>query len=127
MPQIYEEMWPCCAHQTGIAQKMPIECESKIVSFHKFVLDARKKNGFEISQIGNMDEVPSTFDIPSNKTIDVNGAKTITVKTSGCDTTHYMVVLSCCAGGTKLPPVLISKRKKHARKGNPKRSYCSCS
>ena len=46
--------------KTRIAQKMPIECESKIVSFHKFVLDARKKNGFEISQIGNMDKVPLT-------------------------------------------------------------------
>ena len=34
--------------KTRIAQKIPIECESKIVSFHKFVLDARKKNGFEI-------------------------------------------------------------------------------
>ena len=61
--------------KTRIAQKIPIECESKIVSFHKFVLDARKKNGFEISQIGNMDEVPLTFDVPSNKTVDVKGPK----------------------------------------------------
>ncbi|KAF6114644.1 hypothetical protein HJG60_010604 [Phyllostomus discolor] len=39
--------------KTRITQKkMPIEYDSKIVSFHKFVLDARKKNGFEISQIG---------------------------------------------------------------------------
>ena len=82
------------------------------MSFHKFVLDARKKNGFEISQIGKMDEVPLTFDVPSNKTVDVKGAKTITMKTLGCDKTHYMVVLSCCADGTKLPPMLISKKKK---------------
>ena len=34
--------------KTRTAQKVPIEYESKIVSFHKFVLDARKKNGFEI-------------------------------------------------------------------------------
>ena len=33
---------------TRIAQKMPVGYESKIVSSHKFVLDARKKNGFEI-------------------------------------------------------------------------------
>ena len=74
--------------KTSTAQKMPIEYESKIVSFQKFVLDARKKNGFEISPIGNMDEVPLTFDVPSNKTVDVKGAKTITVKTSGHDKTH---------------------------------------
>ena len=34
--------------KTRIAQKLPVGYESKIVSFHKFLLDARKKNGFEI-------------------------------------------------------------------------------
>ena len=34
--------------KTRIAQKLPVGYESKIVSFHKFVLDARKKNGFGI-------------------------------------------------------------------------------
>ncbi|KAF6119651.1 hypothetical protein HJG60_010108 [Phyllostomus discolor] len=100
-------------NKTRVAQKMPIEYESKIVSFHKFVLDARKKNGFGISQTENVDEVPLTFDVPSNKTVDVKGTKTIT---SGHDKTHYTVVLSCCADGTKLPPMLILKRKKTCQK-----------
>ena len=34
----------------------------------------RKKLCFEIGQLGNMDEVPLTFDVPSNKTGDVKGA-----------------------------------------------------
>ncbi|CAI5770390.1 pogo transposable element with KRAB domain [Podarcis lilfordi] len=97
--------------KTRTAQKMPEEYESKILSFHKFVIDARKRNGFEIGQIGNMDEVPLTFDVPSNRTVDRKGAKTIAVKTSGHEKTHYTVVLSCCADGTKLPPMLIFKRK----------------
>ena len=41
----------------------------------------------------------------------MKGAKIITEKTSGRDETHDTVVLSGCAGGTKLPPVLTSKRK----------------
>nr|AHN53440.1 DDE superfamily endonuclease [Nuttalliella namaqua] len=97
--------------KTRIAQQMPKEYESKILAFHKFVIDARKKNNFEISQIGNMDEVPLTFDVPSNRTVDSKGAKSITIKTSGHEKTHYTVVLSCCADGTKLPPMLIFKRK----------------
>ncbi|KAF6130981.1 hypothetical protein HJG60_007905 [Phyllostomus discolor] len=97
--------------KTRVAPKMPTAYESKIASFLKFVLDRRKKNQFEISQIGNMDEVLLTFDVPSNMTVDVKGAKTITVKTSGHDKTHYMIMLSCCADGTKLPPMLIFKRK----------------
>ena len=66
---------------------------------------------FEIGQLGNMDEVPLTFDGPSNKKVDVTGAKTIMIKTSRNEKTHYTVVLACCADGTKLPPLLIFKRK----------------
>lgn len=67
--------------KTRIAQKMPKEQESKILSFHKFLIDARKKNNFEMSQIGNMNENPLTFDVPSNRTVDNKGTKSITVKT----------------------------------------------
>jgi len=58
-----------------------------------------------------MAEVPLTFDVPSNKTVDVKGAKAIMIKTSGNEKTRYTVVLACCADGTKLPPLLIFKRK----------------
>jgi len=58
-----------------------------------------------------MDEVPLTFAVPLNKTVEVKGAKKITIKTSGNEKTHYTVVLGCCADGTKFPPSLIVKRK----------------
>lgn len=58
-----------------------------------------------------MDEVPLQFDVPSNRTVDDNGVKTVTVKTSGHEKSHYTVVLACCADGTKLPPMLIFKGK----------------
>ena len=35
-----------------------------------------------------MDEVPLTFDAPSNKTVEVKGAKTVMIKTSGNEKTH---------------------------------------
>jgi len=59
-----------------------------------------------------MDEVPLTFDVASNKTVDVRGAKSITIKTSGNEKTRYTVVLVCCADGTKLPPLLIFTKKR---------------
>ena len=43
--------------------------------------------------------------------MDVKGGKTIMIKTSGNERTRYTVVLACCADGTKLPPLLIIKRK----------------
>ena len=56
-----------------------------------------------------MDEVPLTFGVPSNKTVDVKGAETIMIKASGNEKTRYIVVLACCDDGTKLPPLLIFK------------------
>jgi len=97
--------------KTTIAQKLPCEYERKIIEFHKYVINMRKKLCFEIGQLGNMDVVPLTFDVPSNKTVDVKGAKTIMIKTSGNEKMHYTVVFACCADGTKLPPLLIFKRK----------------
>ena len=38
--------------------------------------------------------------------MDVKGSKTIKIKTSGNEKTHYTVVLACCADGTKLPPFI---------------------
>jgi len=51
------------------------------------------------------------YDVPSNKTVDVKDAKTIMIKTSGNERMRYTVVLACCADGTKLPTLLILKRK----------------
>jgi len=101
----------CIRTETTIALKLPCEYKRKITEFHKYVINMRKKLCFEIGQLGNMDEVPLTFDVPLNKTVDVKGAKTIMIKPSGNEKTHYTVVLACCADGTKLPPLLIFKRK----------------
>ena len=67
----------------------------------------RKKLCFEMGQLGNMDEVSLMFDVPSNKTVDVKGAKTIMIKTAGNEKTSYTVVLACCADGTKLSHLLL--------------------
>jgi len=97
--------------RTKISQKMPEEYEQKIMAFHQFIINARKQSLFELNQIGNMDEVPLTFDVPSNKSVDVKGTKTVTIKTTGHEKPHYTAVLACCADDTKLPPLLVFKRK----------------
>jgi len=81
--------------KTTIAQKLLCEYKRKIIEFHKYVINMRKKLCFEIGQLGNMDEVPLPFDVPSNETVDVKGAKTIMIKTSGNEKTRYTVVLVC--------------------------------
>ena len=70
------------------------------------IINMRKKLCFETGQLRNMDEVPLTFDVPSNKTVDVKGAKTIMIKTSGNEKTHYTVVLACSTDGKTIPSLL---------------------
>jgi len=42
--------------KTTTAQKLPREYERKIIEFHKYVINMRKKMCFETGQLGNMDE-----------------------------------------------------------------------
>jgi hypothetical protein len=85
--------------------------ETKFLQVQKFVTAASKKSCFELGEIGNMDEVLLTSDVPSNKTVDIKGAQSIKIKTTGHEKTHYTVVLACCTDSIKLPPLLTSKIK----------------
>ena len=58
-----------------------------------------------------MDETPTIFDLPSNRTVNGACAKSVLVKTNGHHKSHFTVVLSCLANGSKLPPVIIFKKK----------------
>jgi hypothetical protein len=89
---------------------MPAKYEIKILGFQKSVTAARKKSCFELGQNGNMGRVSLTFNVPLDRTVDTKGAKLIIIKTSGCEKTHYIATLGCCAEGTKLPLLLIFKQ-----------------
>lgn len=101
----------CIRARTKIAQKLPSELENKIESFQRQIIKLRKEYGFDLSQIGNMDETPVSFDLPSNYTVDTKGSKTIFVKTTGHEKCRFTVVLCCMADGSRLPPTIVFKRK----------------
>jgi transposase-like protein len=94
----------CLRQRTKISQKLPRDLEEKIENFQKFVIALRKKYDFEMGQIGNMDETPVCFDMPSNQTVERSGVKTVQVKTTGHEKTRFTVVLCRLADGTRLSP-----------------------
>jgi len=51
----------CMRTETTVVQKLTREYGRKIIEFHKYVINMRKKLCFEIGQLGNMDEVPLMF------------------------------------------------------------------
>ncbi|GFW43498.1 pogo transposable element with KRAB domain [Trichonephila clavipes] len=67
-----------------------------------------------------MDEVPLSFDIPPTRIVDVQGASSIPINTTGNERTSFNVVLCCAANGLKLPPMLIFKRKRSKKENFPK-------
>lgn len=58
--------------RTTLCQRLPEAYEDKIVDFHRFVIRMRHQNNFLLSQIGNADQTPLNFDMPSNTTVEQN-------------------------------------------------------
>ena len=112
---------------TKLSQKLPADLEAKVDSFQRFIIKLRKRHNYELGQIGNMDETPMTFDLPGNQTVHAKGEKTVLVKTTGHEKTHFTVVLSCMADGTKLKPLIIFKRKTAKRCQVSSWSHCPSS
>ncbi|GFT83665.1 hypothetical protein TNCV_2825971 [Trichonephila clavipes] len=54
-----------------------------------------------------MDKVPLSFDIPPTRTVDVQGASSIPINTTGNERTSFTVVLCCAANGQ-----FLEERKK---------------
>ena len=97
--------------RTHIAQKLPGDYEDKLTEFQQFIIRQRKQHDYDLSQIGNADQTPLTFDMPYNTTVDTKGAKSVQLNTTGNEKNRFTVMLACTADGGKLPPYVIFKRK----------------
>lgn len=62
-----------------IAQKLPRDLEDKITSFQRFIIKIRTEFHFPLSSIGNMDGTRVQSVMIGYRTVDLRGAKTITV------------------------------------------------
>ena len=51
--------------KTTLAQRLPEDLEEKTVQFHRFIIAARRRTDYPLSQIYNMDETPMRFELPS--------------------------------------------------------------
>ena len=95
--------------KTTLAQRLPADLEENIVRFHRFVIAARRRADYPLSHIYNMDETPMRFELPSNRTLEFRGSRTVPVKSCGAEKWSFTVVLAVAADGTKVPPKVIFK------------------
>ena len=95
--------------RTTVAQRLPEDLEPKRDEFLSNILYHRMRYNYPLALIGNMDETPLAFDMPSNYTLEETGAQTVGIRTTGYEKSNFTVVLSCLADGTKLPPMILFK------------------
>ena len=55
--------------RTSVAQKLPGDFEQMHVACQAYVVALRQRSNFLLGQIGNTDETPIWFDMPSNTTV----------------------------------------------------------
>ena len=95
--------------KTTLAQRLPNDLEEQTVKFHRFVIAARQRHGYLLSRIFNMDETPMWFEMPSSRTLEFSGSRTVPVKSCGAEKRSFTVTLAVAADGKKLPPKVIFK------------------
>ena len=95
--------------KTTLAQRLPNDMEEKIVEFHRFVIAARQWCNYPLSRIFNMDETPMRFELPSIRSLEFSGNRTVPVKSCGAEKRSFTVTLGVAADGTKLPPAVKLK------------------
>lgn len=95
--------------KTTLAQRLPQDLEEKTIQFHRFVIALRQRYGHSLSRLFNMDETPMRFELPSSRTLEFSGSKTVPVKSCGAEKRSFTGTLAVAADGKKLPPSVIFK------------------
>lgn len=85
--------------RTSICQKLPEEFDHKLVEFQRFVIDLRQERGYMMGEMGNADETPVWFVMPSNAPVAEKGAKQVKLLTTGNEHSRFTVT----ADGRKPP------------------------
>lgn len=59
----------CVQQKTQISQNLQSDIEDKIVNWQKYMIRLSKKQNLEYVHIGNIDESPVIFHMPSNRKV----------------------------------------------------------
>ncbi|XP_061634580.1 uncharacterized protein LOC133480487 [Phyllopteryx taeniolatus] len=97
--------------RTTVARQLPMDYKEQLAIFR---CDCSKKMAdkrIRPDHITDTDEVPLTFDIPVNRTVEKKGTATVAIRTTGHEKSAFTVVLGCRGIGQKLLPMVMFKRK----------------
>ena len=81
--------------------------EDNLSVFYEKCAKFSKIGKYPLALFGNMDEMPIFFDMVPNSSFAKKGSKLVTVRTSGCEKKHVVIVITIVACGDILPPMII--------------------
>jgi hypothetical protein len=68
-----------------LCQKLPRDFTDNVINFHRHVIRMREEHSYLLSQIGNADQTPVFFYMPRNTSIEKQGVRSVTIKTTGAE------------------------------------------
>src|SRR6266542_5196074 len=109
----------CDCHRITVSQQLLLDLLEKQNIFLSYILYRRIQYDYPLKYIGNMDEIPMWFDLPSNTTIDHKGTKTVTIRITRHKHLFFIVILAYMADGSKLLAICIFKLKNLPKENFP--------
>lgn len=96
---------------TNESQKTPEELSEAASAFRSSANSLRRRNGYTLYNMANMDQTMVRIDNSANRTNNVVGESTIRIANTGCARRGFTVCLAACATGHKLPAFIIFKEQ----------------
>uniref|UniRef100_A0A1E1WXU6 Putative transposase n=1 Tax=Amblyomma aureolatum TaxID=187763 RepID=A0A1E1WXU6_9ACAR len=93
------------------SQKTPEEFSQAASTFSSAANSLRRRNGYTLYNIANMDQTMVRIDNSANRTSNVVGENIVRIANTGCDLRGFRVCLAAHATGHKLPAFVIFKEQ----------------
>ncbi|CAI7860837.1 unnamed protein product, partial [Closterium sp. NIES-54] len=97
--------------KTKMGHKLAADCKAKVESFWEFLMRMRTLHDYPLDLIVNADQTPLFLEMPAERKIETKGARTVHMRPAGYEKERVTVMPAVMAGGLKLPPYVIFKRK----------------
>ncbi|CAI7821080.1 unnamed protein product [Closterium sp. NIES-53] len=87
------------------------DCETEVKNFWAYVRHSRRQYKIDLPWILNADQTPLWLEMPSERTVEEVGSRSVPVRSGGYQKERVTVMLACTASGEKLKPWVFFKRK----------------
>ncbi|CAI7853408.1 unnamed protein product [Closterium sp. NIES-54] len=87
------------------------DCETDVKNFWTYVRHSRRQYKIDLPWILNADQTPLWLEMPSERTVEEVGSRSVPVRSGGYHKERVTVMLACTTSGEKLKPWVFFKRK----------------